>query len=195
MIFASLPAVQDLLEKPGELSLIEVAALCKDCPVEDIVAQIAEGLPHAKVTAVQQSVRAREETVGRLGRFSAAVSAVVLAIGALLIFTTMTGSVVERTREIGVLRAIGFRKTHIIRGLVIEVAVVSVLGGVLGWAAGTLVSWAALPYFAETEVGLELRPVLVPLAITAALLIGVLSSLYPILRASRLDPSEAVRYV
>ncbi len=111
------------------MSLIEVSALCKDCPIGDIVAEISERLPHAKVSAIQQSVRARTETVERLTRFSAAVSAVVLGIGALMIFTTMMGSVVERTKEIGVLRAIGFRRAHIVKGLMIEVGLISVAGG------------------------------------------------------------------
>jgi putative ABC transport system permease protein len=195
MILGRLAQVQSLLGKPGQLSLVEVSALCKDCPVEDIVAQISERLPHAKVSAIQQSVRARNETVERLTRFSAVVAAVVLAIGALMIFTTMMGSVIERTKEIGVLRAIGFRRVHIIKGLVIEVAVISVIGGLIGWATGLLASWAALPYFAETEVGLEVEPALALVAVAAALLVGILSSFYPILRASRLDPSEAVRYV
>ena len=195
MIFASLPRVQALLDRPGQLSLVEISALCKDCPVEDIVQQINAEVPHAKASAVQQTVRAREETVERLGRFSMSVSAVVLAIGALLIFTTMTGSVVERTREIGVLRAVGFRRAHIIRGLAIEVALISLAGGLLGWTAGTLVGWAALPYFAETELAFELRPLFLPAAVAGALLIGIVSSLHPILKASRLDPSEAVRSV
>jgi putative ABC transport system permease protein len=195
MIFGSLAHVQSLLNKPGQLSLIEVSALCKDCPIGDIVAQISERIPHAKVSAIQQSVRARSETVERLTRFSAVVSAVVLAIGALMIFTTMMGSVIERTKEIGVLRAIGFRRTHIIKGLMIEVAVISLLGGLLGWAAGLLASWVALPYFAETRVVFEFKPVLAIIAVAAGLVIGTLSSFYPIVRASRLDPSEAVRYV
>ena len=195
MIFGSLGYVQSLLQKPDQLSLIEVSALCKDCPIGDIVAQISERLPHAKVSAIQQSVRARSETVERLTRFSAAVSAVVLSIGALMIFTTMMGSVIERTKEIGVLRAIGFRKTHIIKGLMIEVAVISVLGGVLGWGTGTLASWLALPYFAETRIAFEFQPLLAIVAVAAGLIIGTASSFYPIVRASRLDPSEAVRYV
>lgn len=195
MIIGQLADVQMALAKPGQLSLIEVSALCKDCPVEDIVAQISERLPHAKVSAIQQSVKARTETVERLTRFSAVVAAVVLAIGALMIFTTMMGSVIERTKEIGVLRAIGFRRMHIIKGLVIEVAVISAIGGLVGWASGMLASWAALPYFAETEIGFEVEPALAGLAVAGALLIGILSSIYPILRASRLDPSEAVRYV
>src|SRR6185436_1101340 len=169
MIFGSLAHVQSLLNKPDQLSLIEVSALCKDCPIGDIVAQISERLPQAKVSAIQQSVRARSETVERLTRFSGAVAAV--------------------------LRAIGFRRTHIIKGLMIEVAVISVLGGVLGWGAGMLASWFALPYFAETGAAFEFQPLLAIVAVAAGLIIGTVSSFYPIVRASRLDPSEAVRYV
>jgi putative ABC transport system permease protein len=195
MIFGPLAHVQQLLNKPDQLSLIEVSALCKDCPIGDIVAEIGARLPHAKVSAIQQSVRARTETVERLTRFSAAVSAVVLGIGGLMIFTTMMGSVVERTKEIGVLRAIGFRRAHIVKGLMIEVGVISVLGGLLGWVAGMLASFIALPYFAESEPAFQLQPALAVAAIGAGLLIGIASSLYPIVRASRLDPSEAVRYI
>ena len=195
MVFGPLAHVQSLLGKPNQLSLIELSALCKDCPVEDIVAQISRRLPHAKVSAIQQSVQARAETVGRLTRFAGAIAAVVLAIGALMIFTTMMGSVVERTKEIGVMRAIGFRKSHIIRGLLTEVAIVSLIGGVVGWAAGTLVSWLALPWFSETGLGLEIDPGLALASVSAALAVGTVSSIYPAVRASRLDPAEAVRYV
>lgn len=195
MIFGQLAHVQQLLNKPDQLSLIEVSALCKDCPIGDIVAEISERLPHAKVSAIQQSVRARTETVERLTRFSAAVSGVVLGIGALMIFTTMMGSVVERTKEIGVLRAIGFRRTHIVKGLMIEVGLISVMGGLLGWGAGILTSFMALPYFAESAAAFQFQPALAFAAIGAGLLIGLASSFYPIVRASRLDPSEAVRYI
>ncbi len=195
MIFGSLAHVQAILGRPGQLSVVEVSALCKDCPVEDIVAQISEKLPHAKVSAIQQSVKARAETVERLTRFSAVVSAVVLAIGALMIFTTMMGSVIERTKEIGVLRAIGFRKAHIFKGLMIEVATISLLGGVAGWAAGIGASYLALPYFSETGVAVQVNYLLALFAILVALAVGIVSSIYPAIRASRLDPSEAVRYV
>jgi putative ABC transport system permease protein len=195
MVFAQLSQVQNLLGRPGQLSVIEVSALCKDCPVEDIVAQIRKELPHANVSAIQQSVRARAEAVDRLSRFSLVVSAVVLAIGALMVFTTMMSAVVERTKEIGVLRAIGFRRTHIIKGLMIEVVIISASGGVVGWLAGLLGGWVALPYFTEAGTQIELRVSLAVFAIAVAMVTGIISSIYPVMRASRLDPSEAVRYI
>jgi putative ABC transport system permease protein len=193
MIFGQLQNVQTLLGKPGQLSLIEVSALCQDCPVEDIVAQIATQLPSAKVSAIQQAVRARTETVARLTRFALAVSGVVLLIASLMIFTTMMGSVIERTKEIGVLRAIGFRRTHIIKGLMLEVTLVSIAGGLLGWTLGVLASWALLPYFSQTGLVFGIDAKLAGYSVLAAFIVGAASSIYPALRASRLDPSEAVR--
>lgn len=195
MIFGSLPHFQTLLGKPDQLSMIEVSALCIGCPVEDIVKQISTQLPNAKVSALQQSVRARAETVDRLTRFATAVSAVVLLIGGLMVFTTMMGSVVERTKEIGLLRAIGLRKRQIINELMIEVAAISTVGGLVGWIGGMLISWLILPYFSQSGLKLEFDPKIALGAVGVALLIGAVSSVYPAIRASRLDPSEAVRYV
>jgi putative ABC transport system permease protein len=81
------------------------------------------------------------------------------------------------------------------RGLFAEIALISLTGGLIGWGAGTLVSWAIVPYFVESDLGLIFRPAQLPLAVAAALGIGVVSSLFPIVRASRLDPAEAVRAV
>ena len=195
MIFGSLGHFQSVLAKSDQLSMIEVSALCIGCPVEDIVKQISTQLPNAKVSALQQAVRARAETVARLTRFAVAVSAVVLVIGALMVFTTMMGSVVERTKEIGVLRAIGLRKTQIIKELMIEVAAISTAGGFIGWAAGTLLSVLILPYFTQTEFRFELDPGIAFGAVLVAVVIGALSTIYPAIRASRLDPADAVRYV
>ncbi|HEX8723703.1 MAG TPA: FtsX-like permease family protein [Pyrinomonadaceae bacterium] len=195
LVFGRLAEVQTLLDMPGRLSLVEVSALCKDCPVEDIVGQISQKLPGARVSALQQAVRARAETVERLTRFAGAVSGVVLLVGALMIFTTMTGAVAERTKEIGVMRAIGFRRAHIVAEMMLEVLAVSAAGGVAGWAAGALASRLLMPYFSQTGAGPGLDPRLAGLALVAALAVGALSSLYPTLRASRLDPSEAVRHV
>ncbi len=194
MIFAGLAAARQILRKPGELSLIEVSAMCNGCPIEDIVAQLSAALPHAKVSALQQAVRARMQTVERLSRFSTALSAVMLLIGFLMIFITMMAAVVERTGEVGVLRALGFRKSHIIRVFIIEATIISLIGGSLGWAAGTLSGVLSAPYFTETGQRVHLSWALAVAAIVVAVITGVASSLYPAIKASKLDPAEALRY-
>jgi putative ABC transport system permease protein len=194
MIFAGLPTAQRVLHKPGELSLIEVSAMCNGCPIDDIVAQLSAALPDAKVSALQQAVRARLQTVERLSRFSTALSVVMLLIGFVMVFITMMNSVIERTREIGVLRALGFRKSHIIRIFMIEAALISSLGGLLGWAVGTLSGVLSSPWFTETGVVVKPPLTLALAALATAVAVGVASSLYPAIKAAKLDPTEALRY-
>lgn len=195
MIFGNLLHVQQLLNREGQIDAIEVSALCKNCPVDEIVSQIREKLPHAKVSAIQQAVKARMEMVSRLSRFSTVVSIVVLLIATLMILTSMTGSVVERTREFGVLRAIGFRKVHIIHGLILEVLVIGAIGGMAGWVLGIGGSWVALPYFTEVTSGIDVRPALLVGAVITSIVVSVAASLYPVTRASHMDPAEAVRSI
>lgn len=196
LIFAELDRVQSLLDRPRQVSLIEVAALCADCPVDDIVAQIAETLPAARVTPVSQAVAARSMAVSRLARFGAALAGVVLIVGGLLVLVTMTSSVAERRREIGMLRAIGFRREHILKILGIEVTVLGLLGGVIGWGAGMASALIAVRYFtegAQTRGGIDLT--MIPWALGGAVLVSALGALYPSWKASNLDPTEALRDV
>lgn len=195
MVFGNLAHIQQLVHREGQIDAIEVSALCKDCPIDDIVGQIRTKLPHAKVSAIQQAVKARVEMVQRLSKFSTVVSIVVMLIAMLMILTSMTGSVVERTREFGVLRAIGFRKMHIIQGLVIEVVAVSTVGGMVGWILGVAGSWITLPYFTEVASVPEASPTLLAVAVITSVLISIAASIYPVARASRMDPADAVRSI
>ncbi|HAY39089.1 MAG TPA: ABC transporter permease, partial [Desulfobacteraceae bacterium] len=106
MVFTRLSTAQSLLGKEGRVSMAEVAALCKDCPVHEMVRQISEVLPGAKVMAIQQVVKSRMETLAQFKKFSYGISAVVVLIGGLVVLVTFMGSVRERTGEIGIFRAI-----------------------------------------------------------------------------------------
>ncbi len=193
ILIASLPVTQRLLGKEGTVSLVEVAALCGDCPVSEMVTQISEVLPGVNVSAIQQVVKTRMHALDQFRNFSLALAAVVLLIGALVVFVTMMGSVNERTREIGIFRALGFRRSHIMHLILLESTVVSIVAGILGFLVGMGVTYLVLPLMTENEVSMHWDPLLAGGAVLLALLVGASASFYPALKASRLDPTEALR--
>ena len=194
VLITHLAVAQLLLGKPGRVSMVEVAALCSNCPVQKIVAQIGAVLPGTKVTAMQQVVKNRMHALEVFRTFSYAVAAVIIGIEALVVFVTMMGSVNARTREIGIFRALGFRRSHVTGLILIEAIVASVVAGALGYLVGMGVSAALLPFFADGPgVAVTWRPELAAGAVLLGLAIGSVASLYPALHASRLDPTVALR--
>jgi putative ABC transport system permease protein len=143
--------------------------------------------------ALRQAVALRMETVGQFTRFAWAISGVVLVIGGLVVLTTMLGAVVERRQEIGLFRATGFRRTHIMGVILAEAALVSLLGGLLGWLIGMIAATALAPGVAQVTIPVHRDPWLAAGAIGAALTVGLLASLYPAVRAAQLDPTTALR--
>src|SRR5512139_704997 len=142
MVIAALSGVQGLARNPGGVTFFEVAALCKDCPVDMIVGQIGETLPGARVSAIRQVVESRKEAVEQFRRLGLSVSAVVLIIGGLMVLVTVMGNVQERTREIGVLPAVGFRRRVILSLLFWETGWVALFSAFAGALLGSIAAAA-----------------------------------------------------
>jgi len=203
ILFTHLGTAQFVLDKEGRVSMAEVAALCKDCPIDDMVAQLTDVLPGADVMAIQQVVKGRMEAISHFRKFSLGVSALVVLVGGLVVLVTMMGSVRERTGEIGIFRAIGFRKSHVVRIVLLEAAIVSTLAGVLGYLAGVGGAKVILPFFAQDggagaqhaghAIGIPFDPALAAAAVVLSVALGLLASVYPALLAARMDPNEALR--
>ncbi len=193
LFIATLPRVQSILGREGVVSLVEIAALCADCPIEDLVEQLSAALPATRVTALQQVVKSRMHALEQFRVFSLSIAAVVVFIGAMIVFVTMMSSVNERTREIGIFRALGFRRTHVVNLIMTEAVTVSFIAGALGYLAGMAATWAALPFLAEEHPHLAFNPLLLGGALLLAVAVGSLASLYPALHASRMEPTEALR--
>ena len=193
IVFVELGALQAAIARPGAITLAEVAALCTGCPIEEMVAQISGVLPQARVSALRQAVTLRMETADQLGRFGLVVSVVVLLIGGLVVLTTMLSAVGERKQEIGLLRALGFRRQHIARIILSEAALVSLVGGFVGWGVGILGAAILLPRLVDPRAVLLVPPLLLAGSVIGALLVGLVGAIYPALQAARLDPSSALR--
>jgi putative ABC transport system permease protein len=194
LAFLTLATAQQLFAKPGKISMVEVAALCKDCPIEDMVRQISAVLPGAKVMAIQQVVKSRMEALAQFERFSYGISGVILFIGGLVVLVTMMGSVRERTQEIGIFRAVGFRRSHILQIVFLEAGIISALAGVLGYGAGWASAAVALAFFGDSHSGqVPFTPELAVGAVALALALGLIATVYPAQMGSRLDPNEALR--
>ena len=193
LLIAPLDVAQATLGKPGQVSMVEIAALCHDCPVDDMVNQLQTVLPGTDVQAVQQVVKTRMHALGQFRLFAWGVAVTVVIIGALLVFVTMMGAISERTREIGIFRAIGYRRRHILHLVLMEATIVSALAGVLGYLTGVAATLVALPLLDGGKASWHWNPTLAVIAVFAAILVGLLASLQPAFRASRLEPSEALR--
>ena len=191
MVIADIRDVQALAKTPRAVTFFEVAALCKDCPVEDIVGQIAGALPGARVSAIRQVVESRKAAVDQFRRLGLAVSAIVLAIGGLMVFVTVMGNVQERTREIGVLRAVGFRRRAIVSLLFWETGWVSLLSAVSGAVVGMSAAWIASPLFGVAKAEVLFTPAVAGVVI--GMVLGLLGSVPPARRAAALSPTEAIR--
>lgn len=195
LVYAQLAVVQDLLGKPGELSMIEISAYCNACPVEEIAAQLTEALPNGRVTALGQAALLRGETIDRFALVAQLLAAAAIGSAALLVLTMMNGAVSERTREIGIFRSIGFRQAHIMQIILGEAVFSGFTGGVIGFFAGNLAAASAGFYLAGiTGTASWQWELLLPAALGAALL-AALAALYPAVKAANLDPVEALRFI
>jgi len=119
------------------------------------------------------------------------IAGISLLVGGIGIMNIMLASVTERTREIGIRRAIGAKRRQIIYQFLIETVVLSTFGGLVGLGVGTLIPFL-ITYFSGMATVMTLNGILLPLFISMG--IGILFGLYPAINAAKVDPIIALRH-
>ncbi len=120
-----------------------------------------------------------------------AIAAISLLVGGIGIMNIVLATVLERTREIGIRRATGARRSDIVRQFLLESVLISIAGGVVGIAFGYFLSWLIAT---SADWKTIVTPSSIMIAFGVSVAVGVIFGIYPARKASRIDPIEALRY-
>lgn len=186
--------------RPDGVMIIMRAEL--DVPIEDMKREV-EGIMRARhgLRADQQAdfELSSQETLLELWKnltqyfflTLVALSSVALMVGGIGVMAIMLVSVTERTREIGIRKALGARSSDVLLQFLVEAVVLAAVGGLMGAGVGASIGWIA---HKATGFPISLPWWSFAIAVGSSSLIGIVSGIYPANRAARLDPVEALRY-
>lgn len=184
---------QAILGKPGQVTMLAVE-IADPSQGNALVAQINQRLTAVRADLTGTFVEQLPD-MQYTNLLISSISLIAIAVGGLAVLNTMLMVVLERTREIGVLRAVGWRRRQVLGLILREALLLSLIGGGTGIAIAFLLTGLMrhLP-----GIGQAIDPiwsaVVFGRALLVALLLGLLGGLYPAYRATRLQPTEALRY-
>jgi putative ABC transport system permease protein len=183
------------MEMPDVIMSIDV--LPADASQAELLADlIEEKISGVEATSLEENIKQIKQQLAVFNVIMMSGALLAAVVGGLAVINTMIMSVNERTREIGVKKAIGATNLDIIKEYLLEAAVIGVIGGILGLGLGTgmanLLNLTAAESLGGTEI-FTVTPRLAVIALLFAVGLGSFGGLYPAWRAARLDPVTALR--
>lgn len=187
-------------ERAYPLLLVDVTEFDELDSVQSEIEQYFESDSHAQelksddhsieALTVEDSIDQFQEIINQIALLLGGIAAISLVVGSIGIANIMIVSVTERTREIGIMKAVGARKRDIIQLFLVESLILGSIGAILGVLAGLGVG-----YLGVTLLGWPMAYPLnwIVIAVVVGVVVGIISGLYPAWRAARVDPIEALR--
>ena len=190
-IFVNLQVAQQLTGRPGKVHTIQVSALCNACPVETFAVEIEELIPYVEGRSVKQLVHAEMDILGKIENMMFLITIVALIASALGVMTTMITSVIERQREIGLMKSIGAENKKIVALFFSEATIIGIIGGILGYLVGLLLSqFIGLSVF---SLSINPRFEILPIILCISIGVALLASIIPVRRAINIEPAIVLR--
>ena len=187
----------------GETNVTQISIQTSDDTDQDNVKLIAEELlksrhsvsePDFVIQSQEDLISAEKEVAATLSILLGSIAGISLAVGGIGVMNIMLVSVTERTREIGIRRAVGARSRDIVRQFVAEALALCLLGGLIGILLGVGLSiFVDGKNIADMDVTTVVQPWSIGIAFLVSGGVGLLSGIYPAFRASKLDPIVALR--
>ena len=195
--FISLQAAQSLLKKEGYVSTLLVV-LNDPSQATYVEHSLKQLFPEASVSSQEAILSQVNNILNIVTGVLLALGAISLAVGAIGVMNTITMSVYERTREIGMMKAVGGERSHILLIFLSEAAIIGLIGGCAGNVLGLLMVYV-IKLFASTiglpfTIPLVISPTIIAAAMILSLAISVIAGLYPSWKATNIRPVEALRY-
>jgi len=186
-----LSTLQEILGLPNKT---HVVFLKVDSGAEPrgVAARIGQELPGYESTLMEQYTEILRENIVGLDQFNGAISSIAVVLSFLVILLAMYTSIIERTREIGILKALGASKTYIMSTIIGESVLLCSIGAAVGAGFAYLARWALVSRYQTLSV--EFTTEWLIYAVLLGLAGGTLGAFYPALRAARQDAVRALRY-
>jgi putative ABC transport system permease protein len=148
------------------------------------------------VISQEQILGTLQQITGVLTLFLGAIAGISLLVGGIGIMNIMLVSVTERTREIGIRKAVGAKRRDILRQFLLEAAMISLVGSGIGIVVCAIMArlFSRINIMGGETLTTVVSPDIIGLAISVAIFIGLVSGIYPALRAARLNPIDALHY-
>ncbi len=192
----------------GEDTVQQIAVQIDSTEVADIVSAditelltqrhriTEEGKEDFLIMTQEQMMGMIQQVTGLLTILLGAIASISLLVGSIGIMNIMLVSVTERTREIGIRKAVGAKRRDILLQFLLEAAMLSLSGGAVGIIGGWGVSWLISTFSAAAGISINAAVSwdIVILAISVSVFIGLVSGIYPAMRAARLNPIDALHY-